>query len=172
MIKTIYATRLSASHIFQGSSNNCGPISAAIILKMLDHQNINEKKISNELNKIHWKGIFPLIRRIPNWATFPWGVADIFSQYGISARWRWFCNYSHLIENLEKDRITIVLIGSWLTGWAHYKILAASDTQNGFGFIDPGFPNPDICWQPLGEFLTQWRFFARSIIEITGGFPK
>jgi hypothetical protein len=172
MIKTKYTERLSASHLFQGSTNNCGPFSAAIILKMFDHPNINGEQISKELGKIHWKGIIPLIRRVPNWATFPWGVADLFSQYGMTAKWRWLCTYSHLIENIKTDKITIVLIGSWLSGWAHYKILVAADTQNGLGFIDPGFKNPQICWQPLGEFLTQWRFFARSIIEVDDEFSN
>jgi hypothetical protein len=157
---------LKKAHMFQKSSNDCGPFCVAIALKAMKDINTNGFDVSEESNKIRWVGIFPIIRRIPNWATFPWGLVDLLRQHGTRSRWKIFNTQENLINILNKERIAIVLIGEWKHKWSHYKILVAIDEKLGLGFIDPGNSSSQISWQLKSDFIKQWRFLANSIIEL------
>jgi len=74
---------------FQGSSNDCGPYTTATVINALRGQNLVGDELANQMNKPRWRGIFPVIRRVPNWATLPWGLVDVFRDYDLRGRW-WF----------------------------------------------------------------------------------
>jgi hypothetical protein len=166
MLKIAHFDEVQMSHMYQGNSNNCGPCSAAIVLNALINLLVTGNDLSTELNSISWRGIIPVVRRIPNWATFPWGLVDLFNNYGIRSRWKIFSKQTDLLSAVVGGKTPIVIIGVWRQRWSHYKILAAYDEKLGFGFIDPGSRSSNISWQREDEFLSQWRFLFNSIIEV------
>ena len=62
-------------HQFQGQSNDCAPHTVAIVVNALKGQEmLKGDEVAKEMNKPSLRfGLLPLIRRIPNSATFPWG---------------------------------------------------------------------------------------------------
>ncbi|MCE1255615.1 MAG: hypothetical protein LWX83_18950 [Anaerolineae bacterium] len=68
---------LLEQHQFQGFTNNCGPFCTAMVISFLTHSNIQGDFIANQMNVFNWKKWPPCIRRIPNSATFPWGIVNI-----------------------------------------------------------------------------------------------
>jgi hypothetical protein len=168
MQESKYSSILISNHQFQGKKNDCGPFCAAIILSALSQNKTSGSDLSNQLNQIQWKGIVPVIYRIPNWATFPWGIARWLRDTGINARWKFFVKAEYLRANLQKT-IFIVTIGNLFPLWAHYKILTAFHADLGWGFVDPALNRSAIFWQTNDRFISQWNVFGRSVIEIKAG---
>jgi hypothetical protein len=112
--------------------------------------------------------------RIPNWATFPWGVAGILRSLGFKARWRPLAATRDLWANLNRNRVTIVIIGEpWrrrdgkYAGWSHYKLLYAWDPEEGWAFVDPAADEDVIfSYQDEAAFDRLWRNMGRQIIEV------
>jgi len=166
MFKTPHLEQIKKSHLFQEKSNNCGPFCVAVILKAMRNLETNGIDLSEAINKVRWAGIVPIIRRIPDWATFPWGLVDLFRQYKVKSKWRVFCTKDNLEKIISKGEIAIVLIGSWKQKWSHYKILVSLDHQLGYGFIDPGIEGSYVSWQNEVDFMKQWKFLFNTIIEV------
>ena len=180
-------TQVYRYHQYQGRTNDCGPTSLAIVANsLLGEERFQGPLVAQDLNRVD-VGIRPrprlVVRRIPNWATFPWGIAAYLRDHGIPARWRPLGTLEGLRRNLLANRITIVTIGEpihWkgrrYTGWAHTKVLFGHTPGQGFLFVDPAYSrNADdsdswrrfgLTWQDEGEFLRQWRNMMRIAIEV------
>ena len=172
-------------HQYQGRTNDCGPTSVAIAVNAMEGRPLLEgTEVAREMSRLgfEWKP-FPrfVLPRIPNWATFPWGIVYYLRKRGLQARWRPFGTLERLDRNLRSDRMTMVMVGEpwrWggvsYAGWAHVKILFGRLPGRGLLFVDPGFRRsmkPDrlefhgLFWQEEGEFLRQWRNLLRIYVE-------
>lgn len=166
MIESRYSSLLVSHHQFQGKFNDCGPFNAAIILNSLKEKKVDGRELSIQLNHIEMKGVVPVIYRIPNWATFPWGIVEVLSEAGIMTKWKVWVKPQYLLSHLV-DQIFIVIIGNIIPLWTHYKILTAYNPGFGWGFVDPALKEPSISWQSEESFLSQWNKTGRMVIEIT-----
>jgi hypothetical protein len=166
MILSPYLELLQSAHQFQGSSNDCGPYCTAILLNAFRQQEISGAELASRMNKMVWRGIFPKIRRIPSWATFPWGIVDILKEFDLSAQWRVLSSISNLYQSIPNPLITIVVVGELRPLWAHYKILAAHDGLKGWGFINPAYPVGEIQWDRHSDFFNLWRSYEHLIIQV------
>jgi hypothetical protein len=157
-------------HQYQGESNDCAPFSAAIVVNTLrDDRVLNGLDLAEEMNRprLRWWGPLPylVVRRIPNWATFPWGIADVLQDHGVKCRWQFGAGPNHLQRALAEDRIALPIIGEHWPLWAHVKPLVAYHPQRGWGFADPAHNGTDIAWQRDLEFMRQWQNYGHLLIE-------
>ena len=60
-----------------------------MVVNALRNEDLDGFDLAEKMNKPRLRGIFPIIRRWPNSATFPWGMIDVFRDHGLKARW-WF----------------------------------------------------------------------------------
>jgi len=155
-------------HQYQAQSNDCAPHTIAIVVNALKGQELLKgDEVAKAMNKPRLRlGILPLIRRIPDWATFPWGVVDEFRQHGIKARWRMGANVGDLRRALDEDRIPMPIIGEIkISGtWAHIKPLVEIDPGQGYGFVDPASTFAQT-WQKPADFEQQWANFGHILVE-------
>jgi hypothetical protein len=155
-------------HQYQGNTNDCAPHTVAMVVNALKGQQLLKgDEVAKAMNKPRLQfGLLPLIRRIPNWATFPWGVVDEFRQHGVKARWRTGATVDDLRRALAEDRIPMPIIGEIKFGksWAHIKPLAEIDPERGFGFIDPASTSAET-WQKPDEFERLWANYWHLLVE-------
>src|SRR3972149_2740931 len=105
-------SHLAHYHQWQGRSNDCGPFTTAIVLNTFRGEKIFDgKTLALEMNRprLRWYGLLPflVIRRIPDWATLPWGIADTLTQNGVRARWRFGATKDDLLNALNQSRAPI-----------------------------------------------------------------
>lgn len=167
MIQSPYIAALQSAHMYQGKTNDCGPFSFAIVVNTLTDADISGEMLSEQLEKLRWKGILPIIRKIPNWATFPWAVMDVFQPRNIRSSWKILCRPPELKKGLIEDKIQIVIIGRIIPSWAHYKILVAHDEDNGWGFVDPAQSEPSVFWEDDLSFTRKWNNLGRILISVS-----
>ena len=165
MIKSPHIEKLEENHQFQGKTNNCGAFSAAIILSTITPKNIDGSQLADDLNKIRWNGVLPVIRRIPNWATFPWGVLDVFKTSGIRTKISLFTKKEKLVQVINSGNIAITVNGGYKPLWAHYKIPVLYSGDQ-FGFVDPAYSKKQISMQNSDGFYTEWSRYGRIMIEV------
>ena len=158
---------LLASHQYQGQENNCGPYAAAIVLSAHGRK-VTGKDLADHMDRPRWVRLFPVFRRIPGWATFPWGIVDVLREHGLSARWSIRNKPSHLHELITSPIIVIIVLGNWRPVWAHIAILAAFDPARGYGLVDPALPRQEINWRDEKTFLNQWSKLGRILITVEG----
>ena len=162
-------------HRSQGNSNDCGPYCAMFAANALrDTMIVDGDKLARVLEAPpEVRGTWvPL--RIKGWATFPWGLVRALRRLGFGARWRVGVSLRRLLDNLDRDRVTIVLVGEpfrfrdgGYAGWSHYKVLYAWDPGDSLIFVDPAATDEEITSrQDLRAFLRQWTAMGRQIIEI------
>jgi len=179
-------TPLYEYHQFQGESQDCGPTSLAIAANaLLGEERYIKKRVSNEMNAPGFTvSPFPhfVVRRVKNWATFPWGIVNYARSEGFRTRWAPFGTQRKLQRNLENDRITLVFVGQPLRfnegkwdGWAHIKVLYGYTPGKGYVFVDPGhsagggsdsWASMGLFWQSEDDFLRYWRGLLRIYVEI------
>jgi hypothetical protein len=164
---------LEQQHQFQAQTNDCAPFTTAMVVNSLQGKNLTGAQLAQEMNRPRLRvGLVPIVvRRIPNWATFPWGIADALQQHGVRARWRAFARETDLLRALEENRVAMPIIGEplrWHAGrpqpWAHVKPLIAFDPARGWGFADPASRQP-LSWQDAAEFERLWRNMWRLLVE-------
>ena len=179
-------TPLYEYHSYQGTTNDCGPHSTCIVANaLLGEERFDPQTVAEALNHTSVSpGPFPriIVRRIPNWATFPWGITDFLNHHDFHAKWHLRGNVERLLSNLRNDVATMVMIGEPLrferrkyVGWGHVKILYGYDPLYGYGFVDPGsekdpsdpWERMGIFWQDEPSFLHQWAGLFRIYIEVT-----
>jgi hypothetical protein len=182
-------------HQYQGQdTNDCGAFSAAIVSNaILNNHRFDGYAVAREMEKLVIASQ-PLphimIRKIPNWATLPWGISGYLKDKGTPARLKWFGHTEDLLRNIRGDRPTIVLLGEpflhvgWkFAGWAHAKVLYGFEPtgprpERGFYFVDPGYPKnwsrpwhpPGVFWQDAAEFQQQWSNMLGLYVEAEASF--
>lgn len=181
----VMRTPLHRFHQDQGTSNDCGPFCIAIAINALRGERaLVGSAVAREMERLRWRNgrvPFPVLDKVPGWATLPWGLSDELRRHGVRSRWRLFTRPDRLLDNLRADRITFVAVGEpfrfragrW-RGWAHVKLLYAWDPLRGWAFVDPGEArragNPwsavGINWQTEEDFRRQWSWMWRFSVEI------
>jgi len=152
---------------YQGSSNDCGPYSTTTVICSLTGADIDGEALAKRMNKPRRRGILPIIRRVPNWATFPWGVTDILQEYGIPAHWWLLTPIEYLRPALANGRLLMLIIGEWRPKpWAHFLTLVAWDAEQGWGFANTQSTEQHISWVPDALFRRRWQNYGRILIEI------
>lgn len=165
VIKSPHRDKLLTAHQFQGSSNDCGPFCIAIAANALKKRKLDGHKLGEKLNGWVWREIFPMPRRITNWATLPWGVADELRQQGFQARWRFLSTQENLRRNLANSILQIVIVGDLQPIWGHYMLLVDYHPKNGWGFVNPATNSKKVYWISPREFNQQWNALGRQVIE-------
>jgi hypothetical protein len=174
-------------HQYQGQTKDCGPTSLAIAANaLLGEDRFQGPVVAQEMNDPAFEvRPFPhfVVRRIQNWATFPWGIVHYLQQHDIPARWSPLGTVNILRRNLLADRLTIVMLGELLhwenrryAAWGHAKVLFGYAPGQGFLFVDPAYERrpdaPDswehygLFWQEETEFLRQWRGLFSIYVEV------
>ncbi len=166
---------LSAFHVHQGNSNDCGPHVVAMAINFWHGQALlAADEVARQMNHPRVGAGFPplVVRRVPSWATFPWGIVDMLKSHGIEARWQWWASEADLHRALEEDRIALPIYGEpfrrrgwrW-TGWSHVAILSgwepATDT---YWFVDSSRSVAPTS-RPRDDFLRLWHNMGRLLIE-------
>ncbi len=163
-------TQLLKYHQNQGQTNDCAPFTIAIVINSLrDERLLDGWKLALEMNKprLKWVGPIPLpvVRRIPNWATLPWGIADVLQLHNVACRWRFGATANDLHRALNEGRIAMPVVGEFKPLWAHVKPLAAYHPHVGFGFCDPASNGSDLAWQSEKEFERLWKNYRHLLTE-------
>jgi hypothetical protein len=171
-------------HQYQGeNTNDCAAFSVAIVGNaFLNENRFDGGTIAREMEKIVFV-TSPLphftLRKIPKYATLPWGVSGYLQSKNIPAKLHWFGNVDDLLRNIQDNRLTIVIIGDLLRGWGHAKVLygfepAGPQPEKGFYFVDPGYPKEwsrpqhpqGVFLQGEDEFKREWNNLFRIYIDI------
>ncbi len=166
-LQSPYLQKLLESHQYQGNRNDCGPCTVTTIINALSGYNIDSQFVSKEMNNPVWRKWKLIIRRIPNNATFPWGLVDIFRINGFFAQWQFFFPINRLLSDLQSGSILIPFLISWHPFWAHMMTLVAWDNIDGWGFINTQFPNKTIFWLKRDEFQKLWNHSGHLIVILT-----
>ena len=161
-----FADRILTNLLYQGSTNHCGPYSATTVINALKNLNLNPATIAQELNKPIKRYFIPIPRRIPDSATFPWGMVDIFNQFGIKSHYQFFTSYNYLMKSFQKGFILLPIIASLRPFWAHIMILIAVHPNKGLGFANTQFAYPAIDWITEKQFRQQWRLSMNCVVEV------
>ncbi len=161
---------LAKYHQFQGKTNDCAPHTVAIVVNAYrDEPLLDGDNVAKVMNEPRWR-LAPLprlvVRRIPNWATFPWGIVDVLAENGIRARWRPGASPADLQKALDEGRVPMPIIGElkWRGTWAHVKPLVEIDPQRGYGFVDPASQS-ELSWQSKDDFERLWKNLWHLLVE-------
>jgi hypothetical protein len=155
------------SLIYQGNRNDCGPFTTATVINALRGLNLDALQLSDEMDKPVWRGIVPVVRRIPNNATFPWGMVDVFKMYGLHARWRLFSKPEYLKKVLPQGKILMLILGKWQPKpYAHVMTLVAWDEEQGWGFANTQHNHHNITWFSDEKTIRQWKAMGNLLIEV------
>jgi hypothetical protein len=121
--------------------------------------------IAEAMNHPSGKKWYTPVPRIPNSATFPWGIVEVFSEYRIKSTWQPFTSFARLSNLLSYGNMVIVLTANYQARTAHYRILVAINPDN-LGFVDPAYPEGIIQFQPMDSFISSWQKALDTIINI------
>ncbi|PWH17799.1 MAG: hypothetical protein DDG59_07310 [Anaerolineae bacterium] len=161
-----YAEQILKQHLYQGNRNDCAPFTIATLIHSFTNQRVNPIELAQEMNKPVWRKGLPLIRRIPNWATFPWGIVDVLHQFGFAANWRFFVRVEELIESLSSPMLYLPILLSWQPLWAHVMILVAYRMGRGFGFVNTQLAQSELDWLSEDRFLKLWNAAFRCTVIV------
>jgi hypothetical protein len=166
---------LDTYHVSQGDSNDCGPHVVTMAVNFWRGEAVLEAgAVARAMNYPRLRIGFPpvVVRRIPNWATFPWGIADMLRVHGIPARWRLRASEDDLHRALDEDRIAMPIFGEPLrrhgwrwAGWSHVAILYGWDPEAQiYWFVDSTMPYAPTE-QERETFLHRWQDMGRLLVE-------
>ena len=155
-------------HRHQRGANDCGPFSAAMVIGALGDSVVDHVDLAREMDRPRGSGpwgLIPLIRRVPDNATFPWGMADILRSHGLDAHSRMGMHADELAGLLDEGNLIIPIVGSWRwRPWAHYIVLLARNPAHGWGFADPDRRSATLLWWDDAQFRRRWRAFANTAV--------
>jgi len=151
---------------YQGSRNDCAPFTIATIISAFTGLSIDGVALAKRMNKPSWRGIFPVIHRIPNWATFPWGMVNVLKDYGFSAHWGIRYTTDQLRMSIHKGNLPIPVIGSWRPVWGHVMTLVAWNEEGLWGFANTQMNEKKIDWKTEEYFIKHWNAYSRLCIEV------
>jgi hypothetical protein len=166
---------IDSYYIAQGDSNDCGPHVVAMAINFWQGSTVVQADVvAREMNRPRLgTGLPPLVvRRIPNWATFPWGIVDELKTHGVQARWRLRATEDDLQRALREDRVAMPIFGEPLlrkgwrwVGWSHVAILSGWDpAAQVYYFVDSAQDNAPST-RPRDEFMTYWSNMGRILVE-------
>jgi hypothetical protein len=165
MIISPYTDKLIMVHQYQAQSNNCGPFCAAMAINSIMDLHLDGSDLAKSMNHPRFNLFIPVIRRIPEYATFPWGITDVLWEYGIKSSWKFFNAFSNLTELLPENLMLILLTATYKPINAHYRILASLENEQ-IGFVDPAYPVKEIHYQSRSSFLEEWKNAFNPIITV------
>ncbi len=151
---------------WQGFTNNCAPFTLATIVNALTGSSIDGAWLAKQMNKPVWRGVIPVIRRIPNWMTFPWGMVDVLREYGFRARWGINSTFDTLRYSLQQGNISIPVVGSWKPISSHVMTIVAWDSSGSWGFANTQLNEKKIDWVSEDWFKNHWKLTARMLVEV------
>ncbi len=151
---------------WQGNTNDCAPYTVATILSAFSGSVIDGSELAKQMNKPVWRGLLLVIRRIPNWATFPWGIVDVLREYGYPAHWGIRYKPDFLRASIQKGNIPLPILGSWQPISAHVMALIAWNPTGFWGFANTQYNVHQIHWMPDNQFIKQWNLTTRMLIEV------
>ena len=149
----------------QGSSNDCGPYTTATVLNALLDLNLDGDQLAQQMDKPVWRCQSFVIRWVPNWATFPWGIVDVMQEFGLRSTWRVFESKNHLQLALSQGSVLMPILGSLVPLWAHVMILVAWDLHKGWGFANTQFSHQNVYWVTDGYFTSHWNVMVHLLIK-------
>ena len=165
---------LDAYYASQGDSNDCGPHAVAMTVNYWHGEaRLDASTLAREMNRPRFQRGFPpiVIRRVPGWATFPWGMVDALRQNGVAARWRFMASEDVLRRAISEGRPVLPVFGEPLrrdgwrfAGWGHVAVLVGWDEVR-LWFVDSSHPGPRFA-RPREDFLRQWRNLGRLVVEV------
>jgi len=166
---------LERYHIDQGDTDDCGPHVVAMVVNYWHGSAIlPADEVAREMNRPRLGAGFPplVVRRIPNWATFPWGMADMLRRHGLPVRWRFGADEGDLHRALREDRLALPIFGEPLrregwrwTGWAHIAIACGwTPDDDRYWFVDSSHSAVPFG-RPGDEFLGLWRNMRGLLVE-------
>lgn len=162
-------------HVWQRDTNDCGPHVVAMAINFWrGNDERDATAIAQEMNRPRVGVDFPplVVRRIPNWATFPWGMVDMLRLHGIPARWRFLASEDHLFRALDQNRLVMPIYGEpfrridgrW-RGWSHVVHLIGWDAERQqYLFVDSS-QRVAPTTMPRDDFLRKWRNMGRLLVE-------
>ena len=151
---------------YQADSNDCGPYTTASVINALLDKGLDAAELALEMDRPVWRGPQFVIRRVPHWATFPWGMVDVFHSYGLNASWRPFTSLDNLWERLSGNYVLMPVQGGLKPLWAHVMALVKWDPNLGWGFANTQFPYHRHTWIQDDLFRKQWQFTFRTVVEV------
>jgi hypothetical protein len=167
LVQSRYTEIILENLQFQGTSNDCAPYTTATIVNAFRGENLVGDELAEQMNKPRLRGIFPVIRRIPNWATFPWGMIDVFKDYNLRGRWWFRVPVSYLKPAIANGHILMPIIGEWRPKpWAHVMTLVAWDEEKGWGFANTQYKQHRITWHSDADYQEKWNKYGRLLVEI------
>lgn len=164
-----HSEKILAALQYQGQTNDCGPFTTATVINALRGSNLEANLLARHMDRPVWRGPRLIIRRVPNWATFPWGMVDVMREHDLKASWRLLRNPDYLKYRLSVGDVLLPVTGSWKPLWAHVMTLVAWDEEKGWGFANTQFSHHNIHWLENDTFLNQWRAFGKMVVRVEGG---
>lgn len=170
-----HGRELASVHLYQGNSNDCGPHVVTMAVNFWHGRAIlDADKVARAMNRPRLGlGLPPLVvRRVPGWATLPWGIADMLRAHGIPARWRAGASEADLHRALAEDRLLMPIYGEpwqrrglrW-TGWSHVALLCGWEpATERYWFVDSSRTTAPSS-RPRDEFLRLWGHMGRLLVE-------
>lgn len=166
-LQSPHLPRLLTAHRHQGESNDCAPFTVSMVVGALLQRPVQGEALARRLNRPRWRGLLPVVRRIPNGATFPWGVVDALREEGLPARWYILATETLLRQTLARGGLPLPIFGAWWPRlWAHVAVLAAWDPVRGWGFVDPAHPRAEVVWRSADAFRRLWGAFGRLLVVV------
>ncbi len=170
-----HARPLDSYYQHQGDSNDCGPHVVAMAINFWrGTEELDGHAVAQIMNRPRVQAAwFPLvIRRVPNWATFPWGIADMLRQHDIPARWRLYATEEHIQRALRENRLIMPMFGEpfrrrdgHYSGWSHVALISGYDeATEEYIFVDSSEYHAPTR-RPRAEFLQLWGNLARLLVE-------
>jgi hypothetical protein len=167
VVQSPYTDQILENLQYQGRSNDCAPYTTATVVNTFRAKNLIGDELAKQMNKPQMRGVFLVIRRVPNWATFPWGIVDVLRENNFKARWWFRVPVSYLRPAIANGHILMPIVGEWRPKpWAHVKTLVAWDPQKGWGFADTQTSRKQISWHSDEGFQRKWKNYGRLLVEI------
>lgn len=174
-LATRHGRTLASYHLHQGDTDDCGPYAVTMAVNFWHGKEVLlAPDVARAMNRPRFGVGFPplVIRRIPNWATFPWGIADMLRLHGIPARWRLFATEDHLHRALRENRLLMPIYGEpfrrkeghW-RGWSHVALLVGWDAADEAYVLVDSTRTTAPTTMPRAEFLRKWRDMGRLLVE-------
>lgn len=161
-----YAPAILNAHQYQGQTNDCAVISVAMVINATLHKQLDGQQLGERWGRLQWRGLRPVLRRIPHWAAFPWSMVAELREHGLHAHWHLLKNEAFLHKSFSTGSYLLPIIGSWKPLWAHVMVLVALDPQRGYGFANPAIQQKNIDWMSVEKFTIAWRAMGRTVVSV------